>query len=196
MKKKYYAIFAGIIAFGIALGIMYLEFWRDAGVQLPQDVTMQTASGETYDFQSMEPKVRLIEFYYTQCPDVCPLTTQRMMHVRKMLQDEGVYGKDVEFISVSIDPENDTPERISSYMKTFDVESSDEGWIFLRGNLPDTEAFADTFRFRFQDRGTDYIVHDSFTYLIDKENYLVEKFSMGEGFDKDKVFKKIMRNVN
>lgn len=196
MKKRYYAMFAGTIAIGITIGILYLEVWRDSGVQLPEDILLETVSAESYDFENMEPKVRLIEFYYTKCPDVCPLTTQRMMHLREMLKEEGVYGKEVEFISVSIDPENDTPERVKKYMDTYAISPDEEGWTFLRGSLEDTKAFAEPFRFRFQDRGTDYIVHDSFTYLIDQENYLIEKFSMGEGFDKEKVFKRIMRTVD
>lgn len=71
MPKKYYLLFSTIILIGIGLGILYLEFWRDAGVGLPEDVTMTTAYGEEYSFDNLEPKVRIIEFFYAKCPDIC-----------------------------------------------------------------------------------------------------------------------------
>jgi protein SCO1 len=193
--KKWYIICAAIIVIGIALGILYIEKWRDAGVKLPEDITLQTPSGEDFSFSDMEPKVRLVEFYYTKCPDVCPLTTQRMMHLKTMFDEENVFGDKVEFISISIDPEKDTPEAIQKYMKKFGIEEN-SGWTFLRGSLEDVEKVAEPFRFQFNDVGTDFITHTSYTYLIDENNELREKFPMGEAFDKEKVYKKIMKLID
>lgn len=195
MPKKYYILFGSIIAIGITIGILYLEVWRDAGVELPQDVTMKTASGETFSFNEMDPKVRLIEFYYIKCPDVCPLTTQRMMHLKKQFEEQDVFGDKVEFISITIDPKNDTPKAVRAYMEAYGIEDGN-GWEFLTGSLEDTRKVANPFRFLFQDRGTDYLVHTSFTYLLDERNQLVEQFSMGEGFDKERVYKRIMSLVD
>jgi protein SCO1 len=195
MQKKYYAMFAAIIAVGITLGILYLEFWRDAGVKLPEDIEMATAEGDTYSFAEMESKVRLVEFYYAKCPDVCPLTTQRMMHLKELFTEEGVFQDKVEFISVTIDPENDTPEAVDKYMERYGIKNN-EGWIFLRGTMEDTKKLAEPFRFQFKDNGTDFITHTSYAFLIDENNELIEKFPMGEAFDKDRVFKRVMRLVD
>lgn len=194
MQKKYYVLFSVIIAVGIGLGIMYLEVWRDAGVGLPEDVTMTTAYGQEFTFQNLEPKVRIVEFFYAKCPDICPLTTQRMMHLKQMFEEEGVFGDKVQFISITIDPENDTEEALQKYMARYGLEQSDS-WFFLRGTLEDTRKVADPFRFQFDDRGTDFIVHTSYSYLLDENNELIEKIPMGEAFDKERVFNRIMRLV-
>ncbi|MRG86963.1 SCO family protein [Salinibacillus xinjiangensis] len=190
MPKKYNVIFATVIAVGIALGILYLEFWRDAGIELPEDITMETVSGESYSFREMEPKVKLVEFFYAKCPDVCPLTTQRMMHLKKMFEEDGVFKDKIEYISVTIDPENDTREEIQEYMDRYGIKEND-GWVFLRGSLEDTERLAEPFRFQFKDVGTDFITHTSFAYLLNEDNQLIEKFPMGEAFDKERVYDRV-----
>jgi len=191
LQKKWYITFITLLVVGIAIGISYVQFWRDAGVQLPTDVTMQTAYGEEYKFDEMEPKVRLVEFMYTACTDVCPLTTQRMMHLKKQFKDKGVYGSDVEFLSITIDPETDTQETLQKYAASYGAER-DESWNFIRGSIPDTKKIAEPFRFLFKDNGTDYLVHTSYAYLIDEKNYLVAKFPMGKGFEKERVYNQVM----
>ncbi|KGX84795.1 SCO family protein [Pontibacillus litoralis] len=195
MRKKWYIVFISLLIIGIGLGIAYVEFWRDAGVKLPTDVEMTTAYGEAYDLTEMDEKVRIVEFMYTKCPDVCPLTTQRMMHLKDQFQKAGVYGDKVEFLSITIDPENDTEKVLQNYMKVYETEN-DENWTFLRGSVEDTKKLADPFRFLFKDNGTDYLVHTSYTYLIDEDNYLVAKYPMGEGFEKDRVYNDVMKLVN
>ncbi|MBB6454725.1 protein SCO1/2 [Salirhabdus euzebyi] len=195
MKKKYYVFFASFIAIGIGLGILYLEFWRDAGVKLPEDITMETASGESFAFTNMEPKVRLVEFFYTKCPSVCPITTQRMMHLRDLFKEEEVFGDKVEFLSITIDPEVDTLEEIEEYMNRYGIVD-EQGWVFLRGDMAATEKLAEPFRFQFKDNGTDFIVHTSYTYLLNEKNELIEKFPMGKAFDKERVHDRIMRLID
>ncbi|GAA0490969.1 hypothetical protein GCM10008986_16270 [Salinibacillus aidingensis] len=195
MKKKYYALFAAIIAIGIGLGIMYIEFWRDAGIELPEDVTMETVSGESYSFQDMEPKVRLVEFFYAKCPDVCPLTTQRMMHLKKQFEKDGLFKDNIEFVSITIDPENDTREALTGYMERYGIKPND-GWTFLRGSLEDTEKVAEPFRLLFNDVGTDFITHTSYSYLLNEDNQLVDKFPMGEDFDKEEVYSSITSKID
>ncbi|MFC0523537.1 SCO family protein [Pontibacillus salicampi] len=194
MHKKWYVLFISILVTGIVSGITYLEFFRDAGVKLPTDVNMTTASGEAYDLAQMDKKVRIVEFMYTACPDVCPLTSQRMMHLKEQFKEAGVYGEQVEFLSITIDPENDTQERLHKYMEVYDAHD-DESWTFIRGSLEDTKQLAEPFRFLFKDNGTDYLVHTSYTYVLDERNSLVAKFPMGEGFEKERVYAQVMNLV-
>ena len=74
-------------------------------------------------------KVVAINFIYTGCSAACSMETARLRHVQELLGDR--VGKDVFFISISIDPENDTPEALKAYAEKFDVAP---GWTFLTGN--------------------------------------------------------------
>ncbi|MFS8580577.1 MAG: SCO family protein, partial [Novibacillus thermophilus] len=72
----------------------------------------------------------------------------------------------------------------------------DEGWVFLRGSEEDTKKLADSLGFLYRDPGTGDIIHSTYTYFLDEDNNLLEQFTMGQGFDREKVFKRIMSTVN
>lgn len=193
--KKFYIMFIVLLVLGIASGIFYLKVIRPGNAELPEDVVMETAHGNEFTFTDLPKKARLIEFMYTNCPDVCPMTTLKMSKLRNDLEKEGVFGDEVEFITVTIDPEHDTKAVLQDYAERFQVTSDDEGWVFLRGSEKDTEKLADSLDFLYRDPGTGEIIHSTFAYFLDENNNLLEKFPMGEGFDKDKVYTRIMNTI-
>src|SRR5699024_5097935 len=76
--KKFYIIFVILLIIGIGSGIYYLEVVRPGSAELPEDIVMDTAFDGEYAFGEMDPKVRIIEFMYVNCPDICPVTTLEM----------------------------------------------------------------------------------------------------------------------
>lgn len=77
-------------------------------------------------------KIVAINFIFTHCGDSCPAETANLRQVQKILADR--MGKDIFFYSISIDPEQDTPELLKAYAKRFNVGL---GWSFLTGNQND-----------------------------------------------------------
>lgn len=73
-----------------------------------------------------------INVIYTSCTDECPLETARMAEVQRLLGKHP--GKDVQFYSISIDPEHDTPEVLKAYAEKF---NAGPGWLFLTGKKED-----------------------------------------------------------
>jgi len=71
-----------------------------------------------------EGKVVVITFIYTNCPDVCPAVTYQMKKLSEELGDD--YNESVVFLSVTVDPERDTPERLASF-----ASNHDASWQFL-----------------------------------------------------------------
>lgn len=139
MGKKFYMICASVILLGIASGILYLQILRPGAAEIPNDIVMETAFDNEYDFDDKPKKARLIEFMYTNCPDVCPITTLEMSQLKSQLEKEGLFGDEVEFMTVTIDPERDTLDVLEEYAGRYEVESDEEGWYFLRGNEDDTK---------------------------------------------------------
>lgn len=193
--KKLYIIFAVLLVFGISSGIFYLQVIRPGNAELPQDIVMETAFGEQFAFADLPKKARLIEFMYTNCPDVCPVTTMEMSKVRHALEEEGVFGDKVEFITITIDPDHDTTDVLKEYASRFEVSSDDEGWLFLRGSGEDTKKLADALGFLYRDPGTGDIIHSTYTYFLDENNNLLEQFTMGRGFNSEKVLKRILNTI-
>ncbi len=70
----------------------------------------------------------MLNFIFTSCTTICPVQSATFAHVQHMLGDEA---SDVTMISVSIDPEYDTPERMSEYAKQFRAGPQ---WQFLTGS--------------------------------------------------------------
>jgi len=94
-------------------------------------------NGRTLNFYDdvIKGKIVVISFIYTSCQDLCPLTTAKMAQMEDKL--DGAVGRDLFFISMSVDPENDTPERMKAFADAFDAGP---GWLFLTGRLEDIRA--------------------------------------------------------
>src|SRR5215831_16080836 len=94
-------------------------------------------NGRTLNFYDdvIKGKIVVISFIYTSCQDLCPLTTAKMAQLEDKL--DGAVGRDLFFISMSVDPENDTPERMKAFADAFDVGP---GWLFLTGKVADIRA--------------------------------------------------------
>ncbi len=80
----------------------------------------------------IQDKVVAVNFIFTSCKDVCPLETARLREVQEILGDR--LGKDIFFLSISIDPQRDTPEVLKAYAKRY---QAGPGWTFLTGKMED-----------------------------------------------------------
>ena len=67
--------------------------------------------------ESFEENLTAIFFGFTHCPDVCPMTLNKMDIVLDKLENKK---KDVKVFFISVDPEKDTPEVIKNYLSNFD----------------------------------------------------------------------------
>jgi protein SCO1/2 len=116
---------------------------RRAEVQLQMPaVAVQRQDGQKQDFRRMLDDGRpvMLNFIYTSCTAICPVTAQVFREVRERL------GKDrdqVHVVSVSIDPEYDTPARLATYAQRF---SEDSKWTFVTAARDDAVAIQKAFK--------------------------------------------------
>ncbi len=75
-------------------------------------------------------KIVVISFVYTSCKSICPLVISRLREVQARLGEH--MGRDIHFISVSIDPVPDTPQMLNKQAKAFAIAP---GWLFLTGKM-------------------------------------------------------------
>ncbi|MDZ5474518.1 SCO family protein [Bacillus sp. 31A1R] len=198
--KKIYLICSIIVFAGIAAGISFFLV-RDANATIPEDTKLVTMNNEVYDFSKTKKNLKLVEFMYTHCPDICPTTTMKMNLLKKDLEKEGVFGSDIQFLSVTIDPYRDTPEVLKKHMEHFEIVE-DGNWLFLTGDhnqlkkdMKQIEELAGTFQFQYRDPGDGFYVHSTFVFLVDENNKFIKKFPMGEDFNREEVFSKIMKEL-
>jgi len=92
-------------------------------------VTLVDQHGRDVSLASLKGRPVLIDFIYTMCPGPCPLMTSRMVAVAKLLGPK--LGSQITFVSISIDPEHDTPAVLEKYARARGADET--GWLFLTG---------------------------------------------------------------
>lgn len=75
----------------------------------------------------------MMNFIFTTCSTICPVTTKVLSEVSARL---GSDSRRLRMISISIDPENDTPLQLKAYARSFEAG---ERWKFLTGNTQDVK---------------------------------------------------------
>lgn len=94
------------------------------------DIELVDQNGETHRLYSdlLEGKVVVINAMFTSCSNSCPAMAARLAKIQRYLGDR--LGKDVHILSISVDPEKDTPERLHAFADTFEARP---GWYLLSG---------------------------------------------------------------
>jgi len=100
------------------------------------DVQVVNQSGQRLRFNSdvVKGRVAVVTGFFTTCTAMCPITQENLSHLAKLLGDR--LGKDVVIVSVSVDPTNDTPERMKAWGEKFHIGP---GWTLVSGNKDDVQ---------------------------------------------------------
>ncbi len=95
------------------------------------DVELINQHGERMRFYSdlLQGKTVIINSFFATCAGVCPVLSGKMMQIQDWLGDR--LGDDVHLISITVDPETDTPERLKAFAESFKAKP---GWYFLGGD--------------------------------------------------------------
>lgn len=93
------------------------------------EVALQNQDGETVNFQDLvRDKIVAINFVFTTCKTICPPMGANFAELNRRMAE--TRGEELAMISVSIDPTNDTPERMKAWSEKF---SPEPGWTLLTG---------------------------------------------------------------
>lgn len=103
----------------------------DAARKYFTDLEVVTQDGRRLRFYSdiLKGHVVVISFVHTQCKNACPMVTRKLTLVRDLL--EGQQGQPIQFVSISLNPAQDTPEALKTFAKQH--EADHEGWVFVTG---------------------------------------------------------------
>ncbi len=92
--------------------------------------------GRPVSLEDLRGRAVVLDFIFTHCPGPCPTLTGLQKDVRKALSPE--QRARVRFVSITLDPERDTPEALRAYAETRGVDL--EGWSFLTGPADEVNA--------------------------------------------------------
>jgi protein SCO1/2 len=146
--------------------------------------TLIDYTGETVELSDFEGKWVLIDWVYTNCLTVCPLLTTEMNFVRLGLEDIGA--DDVQFVSISFDPEVDTPAALKSHAVA--VGGDVEGWAWLTGDQEATDAVAAAYGVSYDPvaaiSGVPQFDHTALMVIVDPDGRERHRY-LGTGWSQD-----------
>jgi protein SCO1/2 len=135
-------------------------------VRIPvPDSSLTDHNGNAFRFGGLMGKVVLVTFIYTTCPDLCPLITTAMQSVRKDLdtwERDGLF-----FLSITTDPEVDTPPVLKSYGERHGVDFS--RWSFLTEDSTKVAPVWKAFGVKVDRKARGLVDHTLLTALVDKK---------------------------
>jgi protein SCO1/2 len=135
-----------------------------------QDFTLTNQENQPTSLRSLRGQYTLLLFGFTHCPDICPLT---LLKYKRIKDELGELGNQINFVFISVDGERDTPERLKPYLRNFD-----ESFIGLTGDEATLRRLGTDYNLFFEKRpGTtpeNYLVdHTASTFLVDPDGNLV-----------------------
>ena len=137
--------------------------------RMAPEFSLQGSDGSALQLARYRGKVVVLGFGFSHCEEVCPLTLARLAKAQKQL---GPAGRDMQVVYVTVDPERDSPERLRTYLTSFDPSfvgatgtpdqlgqvREDYGIVAAKKLGKDPSRYA--------------VDHSSFVYLIDREGRL------------------------
>ena len=97
-------------------------------VTLP-DFTLIDSSGRRVALNDLRGRVWVADFFFTYCAGPCPVMSRRMNELRQILKEEKM--DDVVSVSISVDPERDTPKVLAEHAEMLKAEPGK--WLFMTG---------------------------------------------------------------
>jgi len=142
----------------------------------PRTVLVDSSS-KPFDLSSLKGKIVVVSFVYTTCTGVCPGTTQAMVRVKNTLKEAKLWGKSVEFVSITLDPQRDTPDVLRQYAKLFRADG--ESWHFLTGPPSDVSSVIADWGMWVKAGPTGVLDHPSRIFLLDARGHQREIYNLG-----------------
>ena len=160
---------------------------RLASIGPAPEFKLTSQDGAAVALHDFRGRVMALAFIYTSCPDVCPLLTEKMVQVQEELGSD--FGPRVAFISITVDPENDTPAALRAYAESHGVDLA--GWSFLTGAPPMISEVAQRYGVAVTHSADGQVNHTLLTTIVDKHGTMRVQY-LGFRFDPEEFREDLM----
>jgi protein SCO1/2 len=147
-----------------------------------KNISFTNQLGKTVTLDSLHGKILVIDFFFTRCPSICPGLALSM----KRLQQSFSNGRDsiVQFISISVDPENDSVPQLRKFANRY--TSNHDSWWFVTGDKKEIYEFAlQELKASIADTDVDTgFIHTNNFFLLDRSRVVRGWYN---GFDSAKM---------
>ena len=165
------------------LSLCFISFWllgfsaKLFAVNLyEQSPMLETQNEETVAFNSFQNKLLVLSFIFTNCPEACPMQTLKLKRTQDALNETDFNA--IHFLSISIDPDRDTPKALSDYAAQFNANLNH--WTFARVSDQDLTYFSNSISLGLNK--SDNLDHKMLVLLINKQGEILQYYA-GTRFD-------------
>ncbi len=148
------------------------------------EFTLTDQDGKRIALKDLRGKVLAITFIFASCADTCPLLTAKMAGLQNRLGAE--FGPQVYFVSITVDPQRDTPEILKRYAEAH--RANPAGWAFLTGTPAEIREVARRYGIFYKKTPRGDVDHTFLTSLVDRSGTLRVQY-MGIRFDSDEMLR-------
>ena len=186
-------IFIVLLAVGwqaLGLGHQAREDTRLSKIGPAPELSLTTQDGQRLSLKELRGKVVAVTFIYASCTDTCPLLTAKMAGLQAAL---GVaFGPKVFFLSITVDPERDTPAVLQRYAQAHGANLA--GWAFLTGTPAEIRQVAHRYGIYYRKTPRGDVDHTFLTSLVDQSGTLRVQY-IGVRFDPDELLRDLQALV-
>ena len=154
------------------------------------EVSLTTQDGQRLSLKELRGKVVVVTFIYASCADTCPLLTAKMAGLQAALGAE--FGPKVFFLSITVDPERDTPAVLQRYAQAHGANLA--GWAFLTGTPAEIRQVARRYGIYYRKTARGEVDHTFLTSLVDQSGTLRVQY-LGVRFDPDELLQDLQSLV-
>jgi protein SCO1 len=142
--------------------------------------------GRRFQFDGSRGKIVVVNFVYTQCPDVCPLLSAKFASMQRSLDQQKQTG--YLFLSITTDPARDNSKTLKSYADLF--KADDRRWFFLTGQKETLAKVWKDFGVSVRKAADGEVQHTALTTVIDRQGVRRVDY-YGDQWQEKKVLKDI-----
>ena len=159
------------------------------------DFTLVSQKGDTVRLRDLAGRVWIADFIFTRCTSTCPMMTERMLDLEEALGDV----PRLRFVSISVDPVYDTPERLAEFAASYGADP--ERWLFLTGEKAAIRSLSvDGFHLGMEEAtvadkaaGAESVMHSTRFTLVDGRGHIRGYYDGVSPDDMKKVQKDVRR---
>jgi protein SCO1 len=151
---------------------------------------LTSQDGKRVALADLRGKVVAVAFIYTGCPDICPMLTEKMVRVQDALGP--AFGAKVAFVSISLDPEHDTPAVLKDYAQAWGAKPG--GWLFLTGSVDAVRDVSRRYGVYFAKKEDGSVDHTQLTSLVDANGQMRVQY-LGARFDSEEFRRDLLSLV-
>ncbi|MBT0810377.1 SCO family protein [Litoribacter ruber] len=146
-----------------------------------------TQSGELIALEDLRGTPLVSVMIYTACKTACPRLVADMRHIETAVKSKTK--KDIKYLMISIDPTNDTPDKLMQFAK--DNQMTDDKWLFLQGTEESVRDFANILAVKYKQISPIDFSHSNIISVFDR-NGVLQFQKEGLGMENDEIINKII----